>query len=292
MKIVGLMLARNEEWVIGTSLRAALLWCDEVVVLDHASTDATPRIVTAVAKESGGRVHSLHRPDVGVWEEMAHRQATLDEGRRVGGTHFAIVDADEVLSANLIPVIRACYDDLMPGDLLELPMVPCWRSCFGHRVDDCVWTNCSWTHGFADDLLMGWRPVEGYHYHHRAPIGAGPAHRPLPIGTMENGGVLHLQFAPWDRLTAKHAWYKMMETVRYPGRRTAAELNHMYGKALNERGLRTKPCVASWWGGYPEDVIAPLLEPGGAPWQADECRRMMREHGAHAFDGLDLFGVV
>ena len=41
MKLICLMPARNEDWIIGLSARAALMWCDELIVMDHASTDRT-----------------------------------------------------------------------------------------------------------------------------------------------------------------------------------------------------------------------------------------------------------
>src|SRR3990167_2593871 len=55
MKLIGLMLARNEDWVIGCSLRAALRWCDAVVVALHACIDETQRIVSQISKESNRR---------------------------------------------------------------------------------------------------------------------------------------------------------------------------------------------------------------------------------------------
>ena len=52
MKLVGMMACRNDSWVIGLSLRVALMWCDEVVVLLHACTDRSEDIVREVNKET------------------------------------------------------------------------------------------------------------------------------------------------------------------------------------------------------------------------------------------------
>ncbi|HXO41397.1 MAG TPA: glycosyltransferase, partial [Thermoanaerobaculia bacterium] len=59
MKLVGMMPVRNEDWVLGLSLRAALLFLDEVVVLDHGSSDGTPELLASIAAEHPGRVHRL-----------------------------------------------------------------------------------------------------------------------------------------------------------------------------------------------------------------------------------------
>ncbi|MDP9120530.1 MAG: glycosyltransferase family 2 protein, partial [Acidobacteriota bacterium] len=85
MKLVGLMTVRNEEWVLGLSLRAALRFVDEMVVLDHASTDGTAALVERIAAEHPGRVRSLREVDP-VWREVAWRQRLLEAGRAAGAT--------------------------------------------------------------------------------------------------------------------------------------------------------------------------------------------------------------
>ena len=59
MKIIGLMAARNEQWCLGLSARAALMWLDELVILDHASTGRKHAISPRrfVMREQSGRVH-------------------------------------------------------------------------------------------------------------------------------------------------------------------------------------------------------------------------------------------
>ena len=93
MKLVALTPVRNESWVLGASLRSTLLWCDHVVVLNHASNDNTAGIIYDVSEEFPGKVTALSEPDP-VWKEMDHRQRLLRIGREIGGTHFALVDAD------------------------------------------------------------------------------------------------------------------------------------------------------------------------------------------------------
>src|SRR5687768_3759320 len=105
MRLIATLPAHNEAWVIGASLRAALRWCDAVVVLLHACTDTTPAIVDAIASEHPGRVEIIWDGDA-KWSEMTHRQWMLEAARDMGATHLAIVDADEILTGNLIPQIR------------------------------------------------------------------------------------------------------------------------------------------------------------------------------------------
>ena len=68
MKLIGLMPVRNETWCLGLTLRAALMWCDEMVVWLHACTDDSKRITQDIAKETG-RVRELwcETPDGTRW---------------------------------------------------------------------------------------------------------------------------------------------------------------------------------------------------------------------------------
>src|SRR5882724_7954080 len=116
MNLVGIMPVRNEDWILGLSLRVALMWCDEVLVLMHQCTDRTSDIIEEVSKENCGCIWL--RVDDTQWDEMRHRQMMLDFARKSTGlkiasaTHIALIDADEILSANLLPTIRGHVERL------------------------------------------------------------------------------------------------------------------------------------------------------------------------------------
>ena len=99
---------------------------------------------------------------------------------------------------------------------------------------------------------------------------------------------MHLQFADWRRLLAKHVWYRMMEQVEYPGRSTVDQLNAKYENALDEAQLQRSPVPARWWAGHDKASIDMKQQ----PWHEAECRRMLKEHGRKHFSGLKLFGIV
>ena len=102
LKVIGLMTARNEDWILGLTLRGVMLLVDEIIVLDHCSTDGTAAIVQEVAREHPGRVHYQRREDP-VWREASIRQGLLQDGRRLGATHFWAIDADELVAGNILP---------------------------------------------------------------------------------------------------------------------------------------------------------------------------------------------
>ncbi len=282
MKLIAIMPARNEDWIIGLSGRVALRWCDELVVLDHASTDRTGIILREIADEHPGRVTILEEPDA-CWAEMSHRQRLLDAARIRGATHVALVDADEVVTANVLRAVREATEDLLPGQVLRTPMRAMWRDPHHYRIDPAnVFSNATIALSFADRPGLCWQTQDGYDFHHREPYGSKTG--PLMA---RGGGVMHLQFADWPRIVAKHALYKATEMIRWPSRRPPRLVEAQYNFTLNEHGLITERAPASWWEGYPVEH----LHIGAEPWQAAEVRRLWREHGPEKFAGLDLFGV-
>lgn len=293
MKIVGLMLARNEAWIVGYTLRGVMQYVDDVVFLDHGSTDDTLRLVEQVRAEYPGRIHLMHADaNAEEWPEMHLRQATLAKGRDVGGTHFVIADADELLTANHVAHVREWFAALEPGELIDLPMVAPWRGLLAYRDDDSVWSRSRITFGFRDAPDLTWAPRDGYQFHCRPPHNskAAPGDRKHPIDDKAHGGVMHLQWVNWRRLTAKHAWYKMQEAARWPEKRTAHELNRVYGEALDERHIKCMPMRQSWL--QPYDTFLCYADLAADGWQAADCRRMLEEYGPGPFEGLDLFGVL
>jgi hypothetical protein len=328
MKLTAIMPVRNEEQFLPFTLRALLRWVDDVVVLNHASVDGTAAILQEITEEYAPRVHVLVDEDP-LWREMSHRQRLLDHARDNGATHIVTVDADEVLTANLVPRIRTLIEFTPPGHVGLLPWICLWRSLLMHRADPgSTWAHSDASAWFRDRPDLCWATGPGgYDHHHRHPINSEPDLRPV---AREYGGLFHLQFVDWAHLRAKQALYKMEETLRWgpplpdpappppPVRRAAqmmmrravrrrqgtpppakpgaspllasiAAINQRYDPAVNETGLVVRPVPPEWWAGY-EDLPTPRF--GGVSWQEVECRRLWQEHGASMFAGLDLFGVV
>ncbi len=288
MRLIGLMKVRNERWCLRASLPAALRVVDEMVILDHASTDETPAIIAEAAGAFPGRVHALTHADE-EWREAALRNELLAGARALGGTHFCVFDADEILTGNLLHVMRDAIGALSPGHALALPWIPMWGGLDMWRDDNSVWANASMPVAFADgpDLRYAAR-ADGYDIHARIPPGVERLqHRLIPDA--QYGGLMHLQFANRRRLVAKHAWYKMIEVLRWPGRRPASEIDAYYNRALDERGMGLSPAPLEWWGPYAD--LKALIDTSDEPWHEAACREMWAKHGGAFFKGLELWGV-
>lgn len=271
MKIVGIMPVRNEGWILPVSVPALLEWVDELVILDHASTDGA-------VDGFGERVHII-REDEPTWFEMSHRQRLLEAARVIGATHIVTVDADEIISSDAVPKIKDIIRSLAVGEVLQPTWAHAWRGVRNYRVDG-TWTEKRASAAFRDGPGLSWHDRDGYDHHHREPFGA--------TGYRRDGGTLiHFQHASWRRLLAKQCWYKMVERVRWPDRERADQVDCKYHRTVDENGLSTQEIPPRWIGA--RDLSR--IELDGEPWQEAECRRMLEQHGESRFAGLRRYGV-
>jgi len=285
MKLIGLMPARNEDWVIGLSARVALTWVDELVVLNHASTDQTGELLEAIATEYPGRLHRLCSDDLD-WNEMQHRQKMLIEARKHKATHIAVIDADELLTANVDREHLRLEIEFAPAILLPIFNL---RDSITRFHASGVWGDRVAFTAFRDNPSCGWA---GDQFHKREP-GRFEAKRPMQH---THGGTLHLWGASERRLIAKHALYKVTEHIRWP-QKMIREIDSRYNWAIYGRPAwddtplewRFEETHLDWWmyGSWMQ-----YLDVDREPWQEKEVQRLVERHGKAYFKGLDLFGLV
>lgn len=296
MRLIGLMPVRNEAWIVGMTARAALMWCDSLVIHEHATTDNTREVLLALRDEYPGRV-ILQFSACTDWQEMDQRQEMLQCARSHAASHIAIVDADEIITGNLLPHIRSRIEESQPDTILELSQI-CLRGSTRRYECRGVWAEQHTPVAFPDRRAYHWAARNGYQLHHRTPM--GPPARPWRPIPRRDGGLMHLQFVNQRRLLAKQCLYKMQEVIRWPGREDAESVNQKYNWAVYSSPVkRTNPLPegvyfgtvpAEWWEPY-----APLMQhfrPDDEPWQEAEARRLWELLGPGKFAGLDLFGVV
>ena len=309
MKIVGLMAARNEEWCLGLTARAALMWLDELVILDHASTDGTSKIIDEVSHETErvSRI-AVRNP---LWEEMKHRQMMLDIARDRKATHICYIDADEILTGDLLRTelgrinIRHMFRSIPPASILEIPWLAL-RGSIGQVHVSGPWADSQVaSFGFEDSPKLHWSSAErgGYDFHHRAPMGKPlipwqPLGGANPLVTQKReSGLMHLQFVSGRRLRAKQYLYQLTERLRWPDREPVRVVRERYSLAvygqrtpspLPPTGLGPVPSMESWWGPYQH--LMKYFHPHMEPWQLAECERIRRENPGIEKD-LDDFGL-
>lgn len=282
MKLVAIMPTRNSDWVLGLSLRALLMWVDEVVIGLHACTDGTRDIAEQVVAETK-RVRIQVQPDTGHWAEMANRQALLEVARKRGATHIVTVDDDEVLTGDLLPEIRSIVEEMTPGRILTLRWL-CMPT-LGTYFTTGIWGDGNFVSVCFPDLPhLHWKARDGYDFHHRHPMGQQFA--PLRRGV--SGGLMHLQFTDRRRLCAKQMLYCLTEKLRWPEREPIQNMVRRYSQAINTGGERTAAVNPEWW--QPYGALLPDLHLGAEPWQLEACKRILRDNPGIG-DGLNDFGL-
>jgi glycosyltransferase involved in cell wall biosynthesis len=290
-RIVALTATRNEDWVLGLSLRVSLSYCDAVVITDHGSTDRTPQIIQEAQAEFPDRQISIRRAGDEEWMEMDIRQEMLDRGRQLGGTHFVIVDADEVPTGNLFPELRELALKPAAGCIVSLPMIATYHTSSVFRWDGPWGATNQIPWAFCDCAALRWKVSDPYQLHRRTPYKA--VNQGLMFAGKSFGGLFHLQFISKARLQSKAVWYKMIETLRYPGRRSPADLDKIYDWTLREDcDTQIYDVPDSWWAPYEERDWLRHFTPDAVSWQLHEARRLLAEHGREVFSGLDLHGIV
>lgn len=270
MRIIAIVPCRNESWVLPASIPALLRFCDDVVALDHCSTDATPDILHAFS------VHRLHEAEP-TWREAAYRQRLLDHARELGATHVVTVDADEILTADAVGSIRGEIERLERGDVLRVPWLTLWGSLDQYRDGDMsVWSRAMAPIAFRADSLN--YDDSGYDIHMRVPRLASKS-----IWPKREMGLMHLQHVNQRRVRAKQVLYRLNEVLRWGT--PAKQVEARYGPTTDETDMRLAPVRDGWWGAEKANI-----ELDAEPWQADEVRRILAEHGREKFAGLDLMG--
>jgi len=288
MKLIALCLVRNEDWILGFTARVALEWCNSIIFYLHNCTDGTLSIVEQLEQEFPERITHLWNNSE-YWAEMDMRQSLLEQGRLMGGTHFAMIDGDEALTADMLSSIRNLSEHLQPTETLELPMRPPWRSITRYRSDKSVWCRSWMSTVFCDHPDCTWKPDKlGYQHHHRLPYGVEV--RIHPINHKDLGGNMHLQWVNWDRAKTKHAWYKMHEAIVYPNK-PVETIDRMYSEAVIDDAPPTSECPEAWFYGY-EKWLSKIDLAYHKSWHAEECEQMLSKYGRERFKGLNLFGVV
>src|SRR5271170_238827 len=119
-KIVGLVPGRNESPFLYQHLKALSLFVDAIVYLDDASEDNSVARVKTIAAEC--KVEKIIEKKTWYRDEPGDRNWLLKEGRAIGGTHFVVLDVDEMFTANCVDhnFLRNNILSLKPGENLRL----------------------------------------------------------------------------------------------------------------------------------------------------------------------------
>jgi glycosyltransferase involved in cell wall biosynthesis/predicted O-methyltransferase YrrM/Tfp pilus assembly protein PilF len=282
-KIVALVPARNEGPRIAFCLRALARYADAIVYLDDCSDDETVAMVESLAGEC--RVEKILRKTQWHRDEPGDRNALLQAGRAIGGTHFIVLDADEAFTANCSTnqFLRQLILALQPGDSVALNWIQLWRGVDQYRFDKSVWTWNSKAVIFADDGRCSYSSE----FIHTPRVPDDLSGRCFSLPGYAHG-LLHFQFVNWRNLLVKQAWYRCLEHIREP-EKPVQEINRRYAPSKDETGLGLKAAPGEWLAGYPffDLSIVSELE----TWREKQILGWFKQFGCDHFRQLDIWDI-
>jgi hypothetical protein len=274
------MPVKNEQWCLEYSIKQALKWCNQLVIGLHDCTDYSTEMVLSAARARPGRIRYEYLE--GPWIEMVQRQELLMIARDMRATHVALVDADEVVTENVVDQLPHVIRGLGPGEILRLPLFNLRGSLIRYHNNGLWGSDRVVSVAFTDQPAALW---QGNDFHHREPWGVN--WRFKLARWMPEGGVMHLWGADERRLAAKHALYAVTERLRFP-QRPVVEIAHKYGQAFDNfaNHWTFTDVPPGWW-----DTSGPYIDLDQVPWQEEVVRNAVLQHGAERFAGLNLHGL-
>lgn len=274
MKIITLVPVKNEAWILRFSLKNFSLFSDEILILDDGSTDESTNISSSFKKvtiipfcEKENHVNMSHR-----------RNILLNEGRRRGGTHFVMLDADEVFAATFVANMESDLLRMNPGQKLLLPWL-----FVGVRNGTFVFDTNQKTNYkdfiFCDDGISSYE--EKFLSEPRTP---GTLKKLIAV-SFEQGAVYHLQNLAVKRNQFKQAWYRVNELLK--GDRSAKRINATYDYTKNLYVRNPIPVQDTF-------VLEnyPLIEKDADyDFYLDRIKELFRKKNVLFFEGLDIWHI-
>jgi glycosyltransferase involved in cell wall biosynthesis len=281
-KIVGLIPARNESKIIEQCLHALAYYTDAIVYLDDASDDNSIEIVESVASQY--HIEKIIKKKKWQRDEPGDRNTLLNAGREIGGTHFIVIDADEILTSNCSQndFLRNSIKELNPGDRLLLNWIHLWKNPDFFRSDE-DWRYRYKDFIFCDDGLCTY--ASDFIHTSRTPTNLSGISHYLDGNTY---GMLHFQFINWSNLVVKQSWYKCLERIKTPEKSIEA-INNRYLFSMDITHVETSKIRAEWFKFY--DFYDPYIFDAQEEWRAEQIKQWVKQWGKDYFEGLYFWGL-
>lgn len=286
-KIVGLVPGRNEATFLAQHLRALSLFVDAIVYLDDASEDNSVAIAESIAAEC--KIEKIIKKDVWYRDEPGDRNRLLLEGRAIGGTHFIVLDMDEMITSNSLNnnYLRNQILSLEPGDRLHLLLIQLWRSISQFRTDEGPYTWVYTGFIFCDDAKCYYE--SDFLHTSRIPNNLNGRIRTLKRYDKDYiHGIMHFQFVNRRNLLIKQAWYRCLEHIRNP-EKTIATINAIYAESKKENNLKLTPAPKSWFSNY--KFFNPTIYDKPELWREIQILSWFATYGKDFFKELDIWDI-
>jgi len=279
------MPVKNEAWILKTTIPQLIKFADEILCLDGGSTDGTVDYL----KSQGVFVKNQTEKKTNF---SAWRLEALEWGRERGGTHFIWLDADEAFTTNFLvnkdgkKNFRNRLSDMKPGEKLAMQWLCLWKSPYVYRDDMSVWSNLYKDFIIRDDGKVTFDNTLIHEGRTPGPNFDSEGKLLWKKISLEEGGVLHFQFVPFERFQIKQAYQR----AREHSMKTASprRINNKYSQTLDVPNVQTKSIPKEWLAGINGlDSISLATD----SYYIDSIREFFKEKGILYFEPIQLWQV-
>jgi len=278
-KIVGLVPVRNEELLIEQCLRGLACYTDAIVVLDDASEDRTLEIVKSLVDECA--IETIIHKETWNRAESDDRNRLLEEGRKIGGTHFVVLDADELFTATCMHnnILRRRILELQPGDSLFMHWICLWK-----RIDIFRSSNAELKRFiFCDNGIASYPPR--YIHSYRVPDNLNETTH--DFGNYYTYGVLHFQAVNWRNMRIRQAWYQCLERITRPYV-DPKKIVRFYDKPISEQEQYFSASPSEW---FAYDFFNPAVYYQADTWREQQIESWVQAYGIDFFKDLSIWDI-
>jgi glycosyltransferase involved in cell wall biosynthesis len=133
VQLLGLMTAKNDEWIIERSAGRLAACCDAVVVVDDGSTDRTVEILRSMPG-----VSVICNPPGGKWDSALNARLLMLEAERLQPEWIMYIDSDDVVDARFAAERSALLAEPGVGRYF-FREITLWGGIDRYRVDKPEW---------------------------------------------------------------------------------------------------------------------------------------------------------
>jgi len=276
-KIIGLVPVRNESLVIAQYLKSLSLYSDGIIVLDDASEDNTVEIIKSLADECN--VLEIIVKDKWYLDEPGDRNKLLQAGRAHGGTHFILIDADEMFSATSLKnnALRNKILSLKPGQRIQMYWIELWRNCDQFILGRPYKKDFI----FCDDGVCCHK--SDFVHTPRVPNLKGEIFVEKDYLTFN---VLHFCSANLKNRRIKTCWYMCLEKIRT--NKSAQAINYRYEGDIDETNLKIYKTKKEWFD-YSFFDAQQFEKPD--TWRKQQVLDWFKLYGTDFFKDLNIWDV-
>lgn len=220
-KLVALITFRNEALFLPSFMERITPLVDVVLGYNDGSSDSSEEIFV---KYGGTLLESPKKvKPTGQGATRQIRNELLEKGRCIGGTHFIVLDADELILYDNRLEVRDLIFNLRPKEKLLCQWIMMSSDGKGYRNSKSVWQPRLKDFVFADHFELSY-PQNNFVHFARTPQYINESfsdHRSTAAFS-----VIHLQFMNWKLGQVKQCWYRIKETVDF--KRNYTTVNRTY----------------------------------------------------------------